>query len=177
MNRKFPRSLFPKTKRTANALCGYKPHFKGVVREVVGYHENLLAKYPDDERFVWYEFETLRAACHRFSDAPKEEGKPKPKGKGYSERAVKYALKYLRRKYIISRRVKRYRRGALREGVILAPHDAVFAHTGKLCEYVGRKVPKVHWLRDEQTKSWYWVPSFVSQVARLTAEQRKDDEQ
>lgn len=163
MNRKFPRSLLPKTKRTADAPCGFKPHCKGIVREVVGYLENLLVKFPDEERFVWFEIETLRAGCHRFDKTPKEEGKPKKKGDPYERRAVLYALKYLRRKYIISSRVKRTRHGVAREGVIVAPHDALFVHTGKLCQYVGRKVPKTHWRRDAATRSWYWVPKGLGQ--------------
>ena len=174
MNRKFPRSLLPKTKRTADAPCSFKPHCKGVVREVIGYLENLLARFPDEERFVWFEVETLRLNCRRYHED--EHGKPDKKGKLYERRAILYALKYLRRKYIISSRLKRTRHGVVREGVILTPHDALFSHTGKLCEYVGRKVPKTHWLRDAETRSWHWIPDFPSQAARLVSDAARLEE-
>lgn len=143
MNKNFPRSsLIPYTLRTSEAVCNHKHHFRGVLREVIGYFE-LHAK-DDRERFVWFSIADLTKHCNRYKSA------------AYQERAVKYAIAYLRRKHLISKRLERKRSGVLREGVIVTPHDALFQKTKCLCEFVGRKVPG-RWRRDPATRSWYWI--------------------
>jgi hypothetical protein len=143
MNKNFPRSsLIPYTLRTSDAVCNHKHHFKNVLREVIGYLE-LRAK-DDRERFVWFSVGHLTEHCNRYErDA-------------YKERAVKYAIAYLRRKHFISKRLERKRGGVLREGVIVTPHDALFQRTKLQCEFVGRKSPG-RWRRDPATRSWYWI--------------------
>jgi len=144
MNENFPRSLVPRPLRTADAECSHKRHSSGVVREVVGYFE-LHAKN-DRERFVWFGVDDLVEHCKRY------------KGEGYKKRAVEYALKFLRRKHFISRRVQRRRGGVLRNGVIVTPHDSLFKRTKTLCEFVGRLNAPGRWQRDPETRSWFWVP-------------------
>lgn len=143
MNKNFPRSsLLPYTLRSSDAVCSHKHHFKNVLREVIGYLE-LHAK-GDRERFVWFSVENLTEHCNRY------------KRDAYKERAVHYAIAYLRRKHFISKRLKRMRGGVLREGVIVTPHDSLFQRTKLQCEFVGRKAPG-RWRRDPETRSWYWI--------------------
>jgi len=146
MNVKFPRSLIPRELRTTDAECSYKRHCKGVVREVIGYLELQAKRDHTGERFVWCRVDGIVEHCKRY------------KGEEYGERAVKYALKFLKRKHVISSRVFRHRKGAMREGFIVTPHNALFISTKRLCEFVGRNVPHTHFRRDEKTRSWYWVP-------------------
>jgi hypothetical protein len=144
MNKNFPRSsLLPYELRSTDAECSHKHHFRNVLREVIGYLE-LHAK-KDRERFVWFSIEDLTKHCNRY------------KRNAYKERAVNYAVAYLRRKHFISKRLKRKRGGSMKEGVIVTPHDCLFQRTNKLCEFVGRKAPG-RWRRDPETKSWYWIP-------------------
>ena len=145
MNQKFPRSLIPRELRTTDAECSHKRHCKGIVREVIGYLELQAKRDHTGERFVWTGVANVVAHCKRFE------------GDAYGERAVKYALKFLKRKHIISSRVFRRRNGAMREGLIIAPHDALYKRTKCLCEFVGRRVPGFVHRRDPATRSWYWV--------------------
>jgi hypothetical protein len=143
MNKNFPRSsLIPYTLRTSDAVCNHKHHFRGILREVIGYFE-LRAK-GDRERFVYFSVGHLTDHCNRY------------KSDAYKERAVKYAIAYLRRKHFIIRRLERKRGGMLREGVIVTPHDCLFQKTSRQCEFVGRKAPG-RWRRDPATRSWYWI--------------------
>jgi len=154
MNKKFPRSLHPKELRTTDADCNYKTHCRGVVREVIGYLE-LRAK-DDVDRFVWFSIDHLIEKCHRY------------KGPKYGERAVKYALKFLRQNHIISKRLTRTRQGVAREGVIVAPHAALFAREGRMCSFVGRlkRGTTGTWQRDPETRSWFWVRQSLRERTR-----------
>jgi hypothetical protein len=143
MNKNFPRSsLIPYTLRSSDAVCNHKHHFRGVLREVIGYFE-LRAK-KDRESFVWFSEAHLVEHCKHY------------KGEKYYERSVRYAVSFLRRKHFISKRLVRKRGGVLREGVIVTPHDALFQRAKLLCEFVGRKAP-ARWRRDSDTRSWYWI--------------------
>jgi hypothetical protein len=155
MNTKFPRSLIPRSLASPTAVCGYKRHCKGVVREVIGYLELQAKRDKTGERFVWPHVDTIVEHCSRY------------KGADYGPRAVKYAIKFLRRKHVISSRVFRFRNNAMREGFIVTPHEACFIRSkppGKcICTFVGRHVPHTHFRRDEKTRSWYWVPKGLGE--------------
>lgn len=143
MNKEFPRSLLPYTLRTADAPCNFKHHGRGVVREVLGYLDRLAEN--DRERFIWPGVDNILKNCKRY------------KGKPYSKRSVEYALTFLRRTHIISRRMERPRGGVLRSGFIVTPHDSLFIRTKNLCEYGGRLKAPGRWRRDPETHSWYWL--------------------
>ena len=145
----FLRSLKSKQLRTTTATCSYKEHCRGVVREVIGYFE--LRAEPDPDRFVWFETSHLVAHCFKF---------PKKAGKHYSLRQVAYALKFLRRHNVISERLSRTRHGVTYEGVVVAPHDALFRREHLWCMFAhGRAKPGTVgvWQRDPDTRSWFWV--------------------
>jgi len=148
MNPKFPRSFFPAQLRTADAECGHKRHQSGVVREVIGFLELIARRDETGERFVWPRVDTIVEHCGRYQGAK------------YRKRAVESALKVLRRRGIISHRVKRWRLSAMRDGWIIAPHDAVFARKGKVCSFAGRGKTQMTgtavWLRDG--KKYVWSP-------------------
>jgi hypothetical protein len=152
MNKNFPRSLHPKRLRTTDAPCSHKGHCGGVVREVIGYLEHLVS-LPDSGRdhFVYASVSTILEGCKRYA--------LDKKGKVYKRRAVEGALAFLMRRKLISHRLKIKRRGVLRDGYVVTPHEALFVRTGTLCEYVGRLKPGTVgvWQRDTETRSWYWV--------------------
>jgi hypothetical protein len=145
MNEKFPRSFIPRELRTADAECSYKRHCRGVVREVIGYLDLQAKRDATGERFVFCHVNDVVAHCKRY------------KGEAYGKRAVEYALGFLLHKHAISRRLKRRRAGALREGWIVTPHDALFTRAKSICSYVGRKVPETRYRRDPVSRSWFWI--------------------
>lgn len=141
--RRFEHSFHPKTKPAAGEPCVLKWHYSGVMRELVGYFDNMAAIDPGGERFVFTSVAYLlrESKLKRF------------KGKAYSESAIRHALAELRARRIISSPVERERwmdarpkkspdevvPQVLREltGSIVAPHDCVAHMVGDECHFVG----------------------------------------
>jgi hypothetical protein len=111
--------------------CSHKRHFRGILREVIGYLDMHAQK--DREYFVWAEVSDIVEHCQRYH------------GKRYQQRQVEYALNVLRRMWLVSGVVKRVRGGVEREGRIVTPHRALFLRVGTInrCMHVGplKKIP------------------------------------
>ena len=107
-----------------------KNHYKFCAYEVVGYLNSLAAM--DAERFVWPSVPTIVTKCNK--------GKRKGK-KPYGRRIVNYTLSDLCRDRILTP-TERVRGGALRQGWIMAPHDAVtMRNENGDCDLLGQQ----HW--------------------------------
>ena len=90
--RRYADSFHPKTKPAAGEPLPLKWHYSGVMRELVGYFDNMAA-IDGGERFVYTSVAYLL-----------REGKLKRfKGKAYSESAIRHALAELRARRIISK--------------------------------------------------------------------------
>lgn len=109
---------------TMRGPCQTKRHFRGCVREVIGYLDSLAAR--DPERFTWVSAAGIVEHCNRFS-----QGKAP-----YKLRMVMYALAYLR-KHCLIERVKRFRCRARRDGFIVAAHGCFTEQQGTECVWVG----------------------------------------
>jgi hypothetical protein len=165
--RRFEHSFHPKTKPTAGEPCALKWHYSGVMRELVGYFDNMAAIDPGGERFVFTSVAYLL-----------KQGKLKRyKGAAYSESAIRHALAELRARRIISSPVERERwmdarprkspdevvPQVLRKltGSIVALHDCI-AHTiGDECHFVG-----------PMKLCGRWERVFHSEPAKLVADER-----
>lgn len=120
---RFRQSFTPVVRLKPKAKHQLKHHFRGCIREVVGYLDSLAAR--DPERFVWPTPEAVVKHCNRF------------KGKRpYKLRMVKYVLAFLREQFVLER-VTRFRFGALRDGYIVAPHDCFTERKENECFWVG----------------------------------------
>jgi len=135
--RRFADSFHPKVKPPAGEPCALKWHYTGVMRELVGYFDNMAAIDPGGERFVF----TSIAYILKNAKVKRYNGKP------YSESAIRHALAELRARRIISKQLVRERwvksgeRGhqVLRKltGSIVAPHDCIAHMVGDECHFVG----------------------------------------
>jgi hypothetical protein len=110
--------------------CGYTRHFRGLVRDVVGYFDLLAGN--DIERFVFCHVEDVI-----LNVGKKRKGRAQKGRTEYKRREIEYVITYLRRAWILSGVVMRFRNGLWREGRIVAPHDAIFQHTDGKCERIG----------------------------------------
>jgi hypothetical protein len=114
----------------AGELCSHKRHFRGVLREVIGYLD-LLAQ-ADREFFAWATVGDIAEHCQRYH------------GKKYGKRQIENALNVLRQMWLVSGVVKRVRGGVEREGRIVTPHRALFCRCMNHCTYVDplKAIPK-----------------------------------
>jgi hypothetical protein len=114
----------------AGEACSHKRHFRGVLREVIGYLETHAQN--DRERFVWAQVDDIIEHCYRY------------KGKRYEKRQIENALNVLRSMWLVSGVVKRVRGGVEREGRIVTPHRALFCRSMNYCTYVDplKQIPK-----------------------------------
>lgn len=149
LNQKFTKIVPLKNGETCTSL---KRHYKNCAREVIGYLESVLKHFPDEERFVWAHVATIVKRCnkHRKSKAP------------YKQRAVEYALTFLRGQLVLTP-TERVRRGVLRQGWILAHHDAITVAENGCCELQGQR----HWEREIETErdaSGQWIVKKIGPV-------------
>ena len=133
----FSRSLKPLVRLKDGKLCSLKRHFKGCMRQVVGYLDLLASKDPD--RLVWATAKNIQLHC--------------PTGKGkelYGIRMVERALQAARDTGILSRQHAielQERRGFIvGSAYVVAPHEALTVQNGTCCRFVGAcAVPGTHW--------------------------------
>ena len=93
--------------------CSLKRHYRGALRQVVGYLDLLANR--DAERFVWPSISDIRKHCKDYTS-----------GELYSVRIVSYCKETLVAQGIISRnRVWRVRNGEMREGFIVRSHGEI----------------------------------------------------
>src|SRR6266567_1179163 len=118
--------------------CSLKRHYRGALREVIGYLD-LLANN-DHERFVFAEIEAIVKGCKKYKSKT-----------AYDERIVKYALAELRARHIISKRLTRTRHGCEMLGFIVAPHVCLAERSGKQCIFKGQLGAPGHCARGEGT--------------------------
>ena len=143
-DRRFVASYRKRVELGGNKKCTLKRHFRGGLREVVGFLDLLASK--DPERFVWPHVSTIVAHCRKFG-----------KKDQYNERWVQYALAYLRSRHMISSRVTRLRNGMWHEGFIVADHDGLTDQPTKTaCIYMGIGAMKNCWTQDENGHV-FWV--------------------
>jgi hypothetical protein len=103
-----------KNKLAPNQKCKLQHHYRGALREVVGYLDHLAALDRTDERFVFPSVDDIVSHCHRYAQPNNKFGK----------RWVEAALAELRDRHIITR-AKRTRNYVERRGWIVAHHDAL----------------------------------------------------
>jgi hypothetical protein len=93
--------------------CSLKRHYRGALRQVVGYLDLLANK--DPERFVWVSITNIREHCKDYS-----------RDRLYGRRVISDCKQALVEQGIISRnRVVRLRKGVWREGFIVRSHGEV----------------------------------------------------
>ena len=121
-------SFYPEVDLSKNPgrACNWEKHFKHGTcpRELIGYLESLEEKFPRPDRFVYAKMETVRMQCF---DGPRADCK------NFQRRMFWETIKLLRGLGILSPVVER----AGREGLILAPHNALCIHVGNKCNFVG----------------------------------------
>jgi hypothetical protein len=132
---RFSHSFHPKVKPPKGEPCSSKWHYTGVMRELVGFLDEMAAL--DPERFVFTSVDYIlkHEKCKRF------------KGDAYGERAVRYALAELRRARILSKPLCRDRwvpsgtkgHEVQRKltGSIMAPHACLAVTEGDVCHMRG----------------------------------------
>lgn len=144
------------TKLSPHVSCSLKRHFRGALREVVGYLD-LIAK-KDSERFVYPKVDSIVAACKKYKQVD-EKGKPIK----YSRRIVENALEYLRAWWFISGPVFRVRDHVRRKGFIVAPHDAIARRDGATCALAAhwradsKPTAPATWNTDPETGAVFWA--------------------
>lgn len=144
-SRRFAESFRRVVELGGNKNCSLKRHFRGVLREVVGYLDLMAAKHPET-RFVYCSVDSIIEHCCRFDS--KEVYKP---------RGVKYALEYLRRRHIVSVPLLLNCDGQFREGFIVAPHEHVTIQTSATkCRFVGMAAPFDCW-EQSPTGEIFWI--------------------
>lgn len=111
-----------------------KRHYKLCAREVVGYLDKLAAN--DQERFVWPHVPTIVKNCNLRRKVKK----------GYGIRQVNYVLAGLHCQRVLTD-AERVRGGVLRQGWIVAPHNAVTVVEDNCCDFQGQH----HWEREIET--------------------------
>ena len=132
-SRRFAKSYRRTVLLGGNKTCSLKRHFRGFLREVVGYLDSLAAQHP--ERFVYPHVDTIVKHCRRFGSQNE-----------YSKASVEKALAYLKARHIISPRVERVVSGQLRDGFIVAPHEHLtITPCATQCRFVGIAAPFDCW--------------------------------
>ncbi len=112
-----------------------KRHYEFCAREVVGYLDMLATN--DPERFVWPHVPTIVENCNLRRKTKKE----------YGRRQVNYVLALLRLQRVLTD-AERVRGGVLRQGWIVAPHNAVTVVEDNCCDLQGQH----HWEREIETE-------------------------
>ena len=105
-------------------LCRLKRHFRGAVREVIGYLERKALQRHD--RFVFATEKTIASWCRRYQ------------GKRYSYNYIRHCLEFLRDLGLISERHQRDGRW----GFHVLHHDQVCYGTETECRWAGIDPPK-----------------------------------
>jgi hypothetical protein len=113
-----------------DSVCALKRHYRGAVREFIGYCDLLASQ--DPERFIWASVSNIAEHCTDYKNK-----------KPYSLRIVKYCKTSLRAKNIISSQIARVRNGVLRTGFILQAHGEVTERREKKCYFVAQVAPLV----------------------------------
>ena len=121
-------SFEPNLPRKRRQVCGWKYHFSGVAREVVGYLDRIASLRED--RFVYVDIETVIDNCNVAY---------LPKGKKPHKRTVENVLRLLRDNHILSHEFKRDigRGRGSRAGRVFNPHDAMTRRYPLACHFIG----------------------------------------
>ena len=136
--RRFANSFRPRyDELMPDESCNLQHHYRGALRELIGWLDLLANNRPD--RFVFCGPESMIAHCHYFEE---------PENK-YSRRQIFYALKEFRARHIISKRLVRLVDGVEREGFIVAPHDCLCLRESETdCVLVGYMNANARWSRE-----------------------------
>jgi hypothetical protein len=92
--------------------CELKNHYRGAMREVVGYLDMLAAN--DPERFVFCGVDDIVKHCQKYQSK-----------NIHSKTWVEKVLAELRRRHVVSKRLVRVRRYEEKDGFIVAPHGCL----------------------------------------------------
>jgi hypothetical protein len=136
--RRFSNSFRPRfDELQSGEICKLEHHYSGLLRELIGWLDLLASNRPD--RFVYCGVEAMVEHCHRYKQPNNKFGK----------RLIEYALKELRARHIISKRLFRFVDGVQREGFIVAPHDCLCVReTPTDCVLVGQLKASGRWERE-----------------------------
>ena len=104
--------------------CSLKNHYRGAMREVVGYLDKLANLNP--ERFVFPSVDDIVEHCKKYQTKNL-----------HGKRWVEKVLAELRHRRILSGRVQRVVFRVERDGWIMAPHDCVTRRVEDACIFVG----------------------------------------
>jgi len=142
---KFGRSFRPVVVLKNDEVCSLKRHYRGVLREVIGYLDKLAGN--DPQRFVFATVKDIVRHCNKFSQgrAP------------YQQRAVEYALAFLRKQHLISRPVKRPRLGVMYQGFIVTPHDSLAMREKGCCDFKGQLGAPGAWQAEAGLPGSWWA--------------------
>jgi hypothetical protein len=108
--------------------CKLANHYRGAMREVVGFLDLLASN--DPERFVFCSVDAIHQHCKKFQSKEL-----------HGKRWVEKVLRELRRRKIISARVQRWRNFRNTDGFLVAPHAAITCRMtneeGSFCVFMG----------------------------------------
>ncbi len=122
----FEKSFRPEVNLKPNNRCSLKKHYRGVLREIVGFLDNLADK--NSERFVWATVPAIVRACTKFSRGREP----------YKKRMVYYGLRFLQEQGVLQR-AERIQAGIKRLGFIVMRHDEIAGSIGvNLCKFASR---------------------------------------
>jgi len=139
MTTRYAKSFHKKVRPPAGERCSLKWHYTGVMRELIGFFDEMAALDETGERFVFtsiaYIIETAEKNCKRFN------------GKPYSESSIRHGLAEARARRVISKLLERERWLSSGEkghqvwrvlvGSIVANHDCVTHFENGECTWVG----------------------------------------
>lgn len=139
MTTRYAKSFHKKVRPPAGERCSLKWHYTGVMRELIGFFDEMATLDETGERFVFtsiaYIIETAEKNCKRFN------------GKPYSESSIRHGLAEARARRVISKLLERERwlpsgekgHQMLRAlgGSIVANHDCVTHFENGECTWVG----------------------------------------
>lgn len=100
--------------------CSLKRHFKGCLRQVIGFLDLLAAR--DPERFVWATPQAIQERARKWKDG----------GSTYVRSQIYLCLQLAEQFHIIEP-AERMRGGYLRKGHIVVAHDAITSLDGRTC--------------------------------------------
>lgn len=135
--RRFGKSFRPVVDDIApTESCSLKRHYRGVLRELIGYVDYLAELDPKKERFVFAHVDALAAGCKKFANKTL-----------YSKTAIEKGLSEFRARHIISKRLTRIRNGEEKTGFIVAPHDCLAVPGQGGCVFKGQLRAPGRWER------------------------------
>jgi hypothetical protein len=126
----FSKNFRPCVTVKKDSVCSLKRHYRGAVREFIGYCDLLASQ--DPERFIWASVSDIAEHCTDYKNK-----------KPYCLRIVKYCKTSLRAKNIISGQIARVRNGVLRTGFILQAHGEVTERRENKCHFAAQVAPLV----------------------------------